>query len=40
MNKLKRNAPMIGMLATVGVFATGCTLDDVLNIAKIISLFL
>jgi hypothetical protein len=39
-NKLKRNAPMIAMLGTVVVASTGCTLDDVLTLAKIIGIFL
>ena len=40
MKKLKRHAPMVGMLGTVAVFSSACTLDDVLTIAKILGLFL
>jgi len=39
-NKFKRNAPMVAMLGTVVVLSTGCTLDDVLTIAKIVGLFI
>ena len=38
--KLKRNAPMVAMLATVVVASAGCTLDDVLTIAKIVGIFI
>ena len=36
MKKLKRNAPMIAVIGTVIVTSAGCTLDDVLTIAKIV----
>ncbi|MEI2652002.1 MAG: hypothetical protein V9G12_07580 [Microthrixaceae bacterium] len=40
MKKLKRNAPMIAVIGTVIVTSAGCTLDDVLTIAKIVGLFI
>ena len=40
MNKVKRHAPMIAMLGTVVIASTGCTLDDVLTIAKIVGIFI
>lgn len=38
--KIKRNAPMVAMLGTIIVTSAGCTLEDVLNIAKIVGLFI
>lgn len=40
MKSFKRNAPLIGTIAGIAVFSTGCTLDDVLNIARIVALFI
>ena len=40
MQKIKRHAPMLAVLGTVVVTSAGCTLDDVLTIAKIIGIFL
>lgn len=40
MKKLKRNAPMIAMLGTVVVASTGCTLDEILTIARIVGIFI
>jgi hypothetical protein len=39
-NKIKRHAPMVAMLGTVIIASTGCTLDDVLTLAKIIGIFI
>lgn len=40
MKKLKRNAPLLGMLGGVAMFSTACTVEDVLNIIKIIGIFI
>ncbi|HPB45904.1 MAG TPA: hypothetical protein PLP95_08640 [Microthrixaceae bacterium] len=37
---LRRNAPLIASIAGLAVFSTGCTIDDVLTIAKIVALFI